>query len=122
MEEVKNENMKEEGCACQHARMYCSGSAHRYCFKRCCMMRTLGAVVILGAVFIAGVCAGGGGRHGDRGEFGRHGYSRGQMMEQGQWGNYSYPQLGVQQRRVRMMGVVPATTTTALSATGTVVK
>lgn len=128
MEETKQESGKTEGCACQHMSMVCAGNAHRYCFKRCCMIRTLGAVIILGAVFAAGVCAGGGGRHEQRGEFGRHGYSRGYMMEQGEWGRgkggyYLNSQQGAQQIRGRMMGTVPTTTTiTTTSVTGTAVK
>jgi hypothetical protein len=119
------EGVKEGVCACHGVSMHCSGSAHRYCFKRCCMLRCLAALIVLGVVFTAGVCAGGGGRH-HRGEFGRyHMYNQHQMMMgQAGWGTpemnavyYGNPAGGA---RVIMMQrgtgavsavTVPATTT-----------
>lgn len=120
MEEIKRESAKEELCACRSAAASCSGSTHRYCFKRCCMLRCVALVLVLGAVFAAGVCAGGGNRHHGYGEYGRHGSYRGHM-EAGMMGNQNYQYMSPEGSRVIMMqrtvGAVPAIVTATTSTT-----
>ncbi len=127
MEEVKRESAKEEMCACQRATAAC-GSNHRYCFKRCCMLRCVALVLVLGAVFAAGVCAGGEGRH-DRGEYGRHGSYRGQMMvhggvwgETGMMGGQNYQYVNPSGGRVIMMQRTVGATPTIVTATTSTTK
>jgi hypothetical protein len=120
MEETKREVAKEEMCACHNASMSCGGSAHRYCFKRCCVLRCFAVVIVLGLVFAAGACVGGE-RH-ERGEWGGYGYSRHRMMMEGEWGmmngqNYQY--LNPSSGRVIMMQRAVSVPTTVVATTST---
>ncbi len=125
MEEVKHESAKEEVCACRHAGMTCSGSTHRYCFKRCCMLRCFVMVVVLAVVFAAGMCAGG---HHGRGEYGRHGYSHHHMMLHGGWdsegkmGGINYGYYGSGGERVIMMQRTVGNTPTMMTATTSTIR
>lgn len=127
MEEVKREGAKEEMCACHSGGMTCSGSTHRYCFKRCCMLRCFAAIAVLGLVFAAGVCAGGGDRHHGYGEYGWHNGYRGQMMmregfAQPMMGGQNYEYVTPQGGRVIMMQRAIGTSPTAVSATTSTTK
>lgn len=62
-------------CICQHTGT-CEGVMHRFCFRRCCMMKSMLAALVLVIVFSAGFCAG----HEGHREYDERGYHGGHMM------------------------------------------
>lgn len=113
------------GCMCQRMST-CEGGMHRFCFKRCCMMKSVLAALVLVVIFSAGFCAGHGGDRHERFGRGEHGYRgahmmMGGMMERGEqyqgYGQY-YPSAPMQgQYNVMYRTTMPTQTVITGSST-----
>lgn len=114
MVEEKKQEVGGSGCMCQHVGT-CEGGMHRFCFRRCCMWKSLIAALVLAVVFCAGVATG---HDGHRGRF-EHKYRGHHMMERGgSWGGQYqyqgyYPGVPVQ-GQVNVMYRTIGTSTTAV--------
>ena len=122
MEELKRESAKEEMCAFHDTKMTCSGSVHRYSFKRCSLLHCFAVLVILGGVFAAGASVGSGHRKHGHGGSDRHGYRGQMMMQQGEMREGTYGHINPGEGRVIMMqrtvGTAPTMMMTATNSQG----